>query len=285
MADNNDKRKRDEGGSQADLNLPALLANLGKVVSPEGSVGERVGEAAGTMAGNEQDRRFLSQLLGGQRVPKIRGQLGLNPETVLEGVKTRAAITPEPPEPMVPVTLPNGRTVQVPQSEAADYERKVWAEQHTPEPTSIREFRTFQNMDEETQKDFLKFSKTQRGKTFEETLAEFLAKQEAGQRQRHKVEQELELGTPEHLNEIRDSLDEAEVNKFYGRQKLEGREISYSGAKEVYAIQSAAKAMTDNFDQYRKVFYTKRGEKGPGFYGIKRDGTRELVQRYTPQAE
>lgn len=270
--------------TNANLNLPMLLASIGKAVSPQGSWQQNLGGAAEGMISEEQDRRFLSGLLSGGDMPQIRNMPGLDPNLVLQGVRTKAAITPEPQESLVQVETPFG-IQQVPQSQAAEYKRKVWAEQAGPETSSIRTFRSFQNMDAETQQAFLEFSKNQRGKSFEETLAEFLAKQEAAQRQRHKVEQQLELGSADHLSEIQKNLDPAEISKARSRWQKQGREIPYETAREIFAIESAAKEMTDSLERFSKVIYRKNGEKGPGFYGITKDGKRQLVREYRPKSQ
>lgn len=274
--DNKNNGKSQDAG--ANLNLPALLASIGQAVSPEGSWQEQLGGTAKGMAEDEQSRQFLSGLLGGN-MPEIKGQIGLDPNTVLEGVKTKAAITPEPEEPMEEVDTPFG-TQYVPQDEAPDFRRKVWGEKASLGGTQREQFEWMMQQDKETQDAFMDFIEQNRGPSFEETLAEFLAKQEASQRQRHRLEGELELGTPEHLNKIKKDVDQSKISKFRSDNIKEGRSMSHEAAEEIYAIEKAAREMESRNKDYNRVVFRKNGERGPGFYGVTKDGKTRFIKKY-----
>jgi flagellar hook-basal body complex protein FliE len=264
--------------------LAVLLGRAGAAVSPNDSWQQRLGATAADMASAEQDRKFLADLLGG--MPDPSGRRGLDPNVVLHGMQLRHQIEQSRPEEiqLVPVETPWGDVEQVPAEEAPEYKRKIWAEQRDTVPTSIRTWREFQDMPEDEQQAFLEFSKSQRGKSFEETLAEFLVKQREAQKQRYKTEQELELGTPESVSEVMRDLEDSAVTNF--RQSLidQGRNISFDGARELLAITDEAKRIEDNIGKYSRVRYFTRGEKGPGFYGKTEDGEWEFFKSYTPRA-
>lgn len=262
--------------------LAVLLGKAGAAVSPEGSWQQRLGGEAADMASAEQDRKFLADLLGGG-VPDPSGRRGLDPNVVLKGLQLRHEIEQSRPQPvqMAEVETPWG-TEQVAAEEAPEYKRKIWAEQRDTVPSPVRTFREFQNMDEDTQKAFLEFSKNQRGKSFEESLAEFLVKQRESQKQRYKTEQELELGTSESVSEVMKNLEESEVSRYRANLTEQGRDISYEGARELLGIANEAKRIEDQTD-YDRVRYFTRGEKGPGFYGRSKDGKWEKFKSYTPQ--
>lgn len=264
--------------------LAVLLGRAGAAVSPNDSWQQRLGATAADMASAEQDRKFLADLLGD--MPDPSGRRGLDPNVVLQGMQLRHQIEQSRPEEiqLVPVETPWGDVEQVPAEEAPEYKRKIWAEQRDTVPSSIRTFREFQNMDEDTQKAFLEFSKNQRGKSFEESLAEFLVKQRAAQKQQYETEQELELGTPESISDAMKNVEDSTITRFRKSLIDQGRNISFEGAKELYTITNEAKRIEDNIDKYDRVRYFTRGEKGPGFYGKTEDGEWEFFKSYTPRA-
>lgn len=266
------------------LDLATLLGRAGEAVSPEGSWQQRVGGSAAELAGAEQDRKYLADLLGGG-MPDPSGRHGLSPEVVLQGLQLRHKIEQSRPKPvqMVEVDTPWGATEQVPAEDAPEYRRKIWAEQRDTVPTPVRTFREYQNMDEETRKAFDEFSKGQRGKTFEEALAEFLAKQRAAAKQDKELEAELELGTQSHLNDIEKRLDSTEMSHQY-RQYAD--RIADSGLPSItrdeyvesVKIAHAEQEIEDRTDLTNVRF--KHGPEGEGFYGINKDGEEVLHQSY-----
>lgn len=269
------------------IDLAVLLGKAGAAISSNDSWQQRLGETAADMASAEQDRKFLADLLSGG-VPDPSGRRGLDPNVVLKGLMLRHNIEqsrPKPPAPiqMVEVETPWG-TETLPAKEAPEYRRKIWAEQESPAPTSIRTWREFQAMSEDDQQEFLKFSKDLQGKSFEEALAEFLVKQRKSQKQRYETKKELELGTPENISETMESIEPSEISKYRTSLLEQGRDISYEGARELLSIAREAKRIEDHIDRYDRVRYFMRGEKGPGFYGKTKDGRWEYFKSYTPQS-
>ena len=267
------------------LDLATLLGQAGAAVSPEGSWQQRTGEAASEMASAEQDRRFLSDLLGGG-IPDPTGRHGLSPEVVLRGLQLRHQIEQSRPEQieMAQVETPWETTETMPAEDVPEYRRKIWSEQRDTVPSGIRTFKEFQQMDETTQKDFLEFSKGQRGKNFEEALAEYLTKRKEAAKQEKKLEPELEFGTAEHIQGIMDNLDYATVSeeyyRFAERAATTGMKRTREQFVEAKAIAEAERQMEDRMQDVTNVRY-KTGPEGEGFYGItKEDGLEILLQKY-----
>ena len=267
------------------LDLATLLGQAGAAVSPEGSWQQRTGEAASEMASAEQDRRFLSDLLGGG-IPDPTGRHGLSPEVVLRGLQLRHQIEQSRPEQieMAQVETPWETTETMPAEDVPEYRRKIWSEQRDTVPSGIRTFKEFQQMDETTQKDFLEFSKGQRGKNFEEALAEYLTKRKEAAKQEKKLEPELEFGTAKHIQSITDNLDPMTVSKGYAmfaeRAATTGMKRTREQFVEAKAIAEAERQMEDRMQDVTNVRY-KTGPEGEGFYGITKEGGLEiLLQKY-----
>jgi len=266
------------------LMMANILGTLGGVVSPKGSPQAALGDTAANLAGEEQERRLLSELLGDT---DLRGKHGLSPEFALQALGLRHQVQQAQPQPveMATVETPFGPQ-QVPAEEAAEYRRKVWAEQHTPAPTPIRTFEQFQQMDEKTQQEFMEFSKDQRGKSFEEALAEF----EIRRRRGAELDKELEaihgLGTRKHINEVVKDMDISDDYYKYREQQADrgGPQVGRKQFQEARALAYVEQEMLDRISQVDSnivdvQFMPIEGREG--FYGITKEGERRLLERYT----
>ena len=264
------------------LMMANILGALGGAVSPKGSPQAALGDTAANLAGEEQERRLLSELLGDT---DLRGKHGLSPEFALQALGLRHQVQQAQPQPveMATVETPFGPQ-QVPAEEAAEYRRKVWAEQHTPAPTPIRTFEQFQQMDEKTQQEFMEFSKDQRGKSFEEALAEFEIRRRRGAEIDKELETELEMGTADHYDTVSKRLDDTDVTRAYDRhlqrRKQEGRDpLPENHFRELHTIDLMAQELEDASKRYDEVRY-EAGERGVGFYGTRKDGTKEFIKPF-----
>ena len=266
------------------LDLTTLLAGAGGAISQEGSWQDKLAGVAGETAASEQERRYLADLLGG--VPDPTGRYGLDPSTVLEGLQLKQQIIESQPTPvqMSSVTLPTGEVVSVPTNEVADFQRKVWAEQYATPPSAIRTFQTYQEWDDETKKAFNKFSEGQRGESFEETMAKFLIKQREAFKQEQELEAKFELGTMDHLGDVKDRWSDPDLSAMYNTWSAKLRKLGKTVPnrvvfREQFFINEMAKDIEDQRDDVSDVRY-ERGPKGAGFYGTNEAGERILIQNF-----
>jgi len=265
------------------LDIATLLARTGGAISQDGSWQQNLAQAAGETAANEQERQFLADMLGGG-VPDPTGRFGLSPDTVLKGLQLRHQIEQSRPKevPMSTIDTPWGAET-MPTSEVPEYRRKIYNEQNEATPSGIRTFREFQQMDEEEQKEFMEFSKSQQDKSFEQTMAEYLIKRREAAKQDKEMEAKLELGTPEHKQDVKDRMEDSTFSRSYNewaeRRAAQGKKVLSSDVyKDAKALQIMAQEMEDARDDVTNVRYG-RGPEGEGFYGTK-DGEEVLIKKH-----
>jgi len=264
------------------LDLAALLGSGAEAISPQDSWQQRLGQTAGEMAGQEQDRRFLADLLSG--MPDPSGRHGLSPEVVLQGMNLRHQIEQSRPQPveMAEVDTPFGPQ-QIPAEDVADYQRKIWAEQHSADPTAVREFEWVASQPEEVQKSYMEFIE-QRNPSMAKEFAQILAEQEARQRQTAEVKKDIEYGTVDHWSNT--EIDPRAVTDEYTQRLGEGEENIT--ARQVEIEQRLRRMIQDleefHGDKYEEVMYRNLPQQGGrGFYGRTPKGQWELIKQFTPR--
>ena len=266
------------------LDLAALLGSGAEAISPQDSWQQRLGQTAGEIAGQEQDRRFLADLLSG--MPDPSGRHGLSPEVVLQGMNLRHQIEqsrPQPPEPTVPIQLDEGNVINVPASEAHDYQMDAWKKRHSADPTTVREFEWVASQPEEVQKSYMEFIK-QRNPSMAKEFAQILAEQEARQRQTAEVKRDIEYGTIDHWSNT--ETDPRAVTDEYTQRLAEGEENIT--ARQVEIEQRLRRMIQDleefHGDKYEEVMYRNLPQQGGrGFYGRTPKGQWELIKQFTPR--
>lgn len=266
------------------LDIATLLARAGGAISQDGSWQQNLAGAAGETAANEQERKYLSQMIGGN-VPDPTGRFGLDPDTVLKGLQLRQQIEESRPKPvqMTQVETPWG-VETMPAEEAPEYRRKLFNEQNETDPTNVREFEWLSEQPKDVQKSYMDYLEKRRGPNAAQTLAEMLKIQDAKQRKRAETEKKITYGTSEHFDEVGDRYEDADLSRMYSnysaRVKKQGR-IPPSSNKyyEMVKLNEMAKDIEDSRDDIGEVRY-ERGSEGEGFYGTTSEGERVLIQKF-----
>ncbi len=279
----------------SNTSVAKLLAEFGKAVSPQGSVGSRLGESASGMASKEAGRQYLTQAMGGA-ASGIEGKFGLDPSFVMKAIKlksdleqaqsqmrsrsimdkyravqTKQAI--EESESRVPISV-GEETRSVSPSKAASIrlQRRRLKRLESQDPPSYEEW---QNMGEDEKQQYLEYQQAfGSGTSLGQQITELVAKQEA----RHQTESRLEVGTLESLNKKVKAFSDAEVNRVAAE-----RDISNANARRALALQSELADIQSAYPEYERVFIGKKGN-SVDFWGVKPDGSREKISSIKPEA-
>ena len=268
-----------------------MLGEFGKAVSPQGSVGARVGGAASDMATNEANRQFLSTAMGS--VPQLKGQYGLSPEFVMKAItlksnleqaesqmrsrsivdKMRAVQTKQAISDLqnrAPVEI-GGKTYQVSPAQAASVrlQKRKLKRQIERDFPSAEKWNKLSEEEKENYREWIRVQSTSSGFDPNEIMAEYMVKSQA--------EALTDIGTVSDLAKRAKTFSGNEVNKFSTENELRSSEE----ARRVLAIQSAAEELKQRLPQYKET-EIRQNPNNPNIYaivGVPKDGKPKLIQQ------
>lgn len=282
------------------LSLANLLGGMGAAISPKGSWQQGLGEGVSRLSGEAQEREFLSGLLGGQ---SLQGMHGLSPNFILQALGMKAQLEQQEAQ-----RASAEASAPLKHRKAVAEVRKAEADADRAQPTTMEvageeivipagqrgtmliqkerlnkelkqaglTFEDWQHMSAEERQEFAQYRKDTRGGEDFTGLVNALAEREAFQRQRHQVDRELTLGTPESMTKRIEGFNRAEINRMVDAYPALEDATHAATAMAIDAERDELRGM--HSDKYTNVVVEPSGPPNfLAFFGVLPDGTKERL--------